>query len=149
MQKCKQCGVTAETARFYASNKSTCAECIKVGVRANRRAKLEYYLEYDRKRAFRPDRVAARKAYQARTGYHTGPVDAAKRAAHVMLGNALARKRIIKPTLCEACGRPERLDGHHYDYTKPLEVVWLCKPCHGQVHRYENEKARQRERELA
>lgn len=118
-------------------------------VRANRAEKLEYYREHDRKRAFRPDRVEARKAYQQRTGYHTGPVAAAKRAAHIMLGNAVARKRITKPALCEACGRPERLDGHHYDYTKPLEVVWLCKPCHGQVHRYENEMARQRQKEIA
>ena len=149
MQQCKQCGATAETARFYVSNNSKCAECIKAGVRANRRANLEYYQEYDRKRAWHPHRVAARKVYQAKNGYSTGPVAAAKRAAHVLLGRAVRSKRVLKPTLCEACGLPERLDGHHYDYTKPLEVVWLCKPCHGQVHRYENERARQRAKERA
>ena len=27
------------------------------------------------------------------------------------------------------------LHGHHEDYSQPLEVVWLCAPCHGLRHR--------------
>ena len=54
---------------------------------------------------------------------------------------AAARKRgeIVKPKRCERCGKPERrgvryLEGHHEDYSKPLEVVWLCGTCHKKRH---------------
>ena len=43
---------------------------------------------------------------------------------------AIQKCIIVKPKYCELCGRERRLMGHHEDYSKPLEVVWTCSPCH-------------------
>lgn len=34
---------------------------------------------------------------------------------------------------CVVCGDPET-EMHHEDYTKPLDVVWLCKKHHEHTH---------------
>ena len=34
---------------------------------------------------------------------------------------------------CEVCG-DEKVEAHHEDYTKPLDVRWLCKLHHLQAH---------------
>lgn len=48
---------------------------------------------------------------------------------------ALCRGSIVKPTYCQHCGRESKLEAHHYDYNKPLEVQWLCKRCHSKAHK--------------
>jgi hypothetical protein len=35
---------------------------------------------------------------------------------------------------CERCGSPNS-QIHHADYSQPLEVTWLCRPCHLAMHR--------------
>jgi len=35
---------------------------------------------------------------------------------------------------CEVCGEIKS-EAHHGDYTKPLEVIWVCKKHHGEIHR--------------
>lgn len=46
--------------------------------------------------------------------------------------DALKSGKLIKSTHCEVCGvENHKLDAHHEDYEKPLEVVWCCRtPCH-------------------
>lgn len=43
---------------------------------------------------------------------------------------------------CEKCGSPKS-QMHHHDYSKPLEVEWLCRPCHMTLHRQEEFEKRQ------
>lgn len=31
---------------------------------------------------------------------------------------------------CQRCERKTQTQGHHYDYSRPLEVEWLCALCH-------------------
>lgn len=43
---------------------------------------------------------------------------------------------IIKPIHCEKCNEIKLLDGHHEDYSKPLQVMWLCRQCNADRHKY-------------
>lgn len=53
------------------------------------------------------------------------------------IANAAKRRGVLKvPEGCEVCGCPiAKLDMHHEDYTKPLEVVFMCPTCHGKTRR--------------
>lgn len=54
--------------------------------------------------------------------------------AHGKLIYAIRAGKIIKPKECSICGRVTRLSGHHRDYSKPLDVLWLCSSCHKLEH---------------
>lgn len=45
---------------------------------------------------------------------------------------ALRSGKIVRQP-CEVCGC-EKVEGHHDDYSKPLEVRWLCTKHHLDVH---------------
>lgn len=40
----------------------------------------------------------------------------------------------IKRNACVKCGN-EQAEVHHSDYTKPLEIIWLCRKCHILIHK--------------
>jgi len=49
------------------------------------------------------------------------------------LSNAVKNGKVIKQP-CFVCGE-EKTEGHHPCYSLPLDVVWLCKSHHQQLHR--------------
>jgi hypothetical protein len=61
-----------------------------------------------------------------------------KYRAKLQVRYAIQRKELIKPMECSKCNRKVRLFGHHFDYSKPLEVVWLCGSCHKNIHLLDN-----------
>ncbi len=61
--------------------------------------------------------------------------DPIKRSARSKVSNALRDGRIQKPEFCEDCGTKEKLEAHHQNYTKQLDIRWLCTLCHGKTHR--------------
>jgi hypothetical protein len=55
-----------------------------------------------------------------------------KKASHIVVAQALYSGS-LKKLPCENCGM-ERVDAHHEDYTKPLDVRWLCRKHHKARH---------------
>lgn len=87
----------------------------------------------------RPDLLADEPAESAPTKgpkvkYKSTP-EASK--AHNILNRAIAKGKIHRPNLCEECGSTGNIEGAHYDYSQPLNVEWLCKPCHSRWDRAE------------
>lgn len=46
-----------------------------------------------------------------------------------------AVRKLPRPEACSRCLRVGKVEGHHEDYAKPTEVVWLCNPCHNARHK--------------
>jgi hypothetical protein len=55
-----------------------------------------------------------------------------KHAAHRMMTSAIRKGELVRGA-CEVCGEI-KTDGHHDDYSKPLDVRWLCRKHHIEAH---------------
>lgn len=162
MKTCTSCFAEKDESEFYLSSKgrpsSRCKECTKARVRAYYAANVDKRKEYDKNRAMLPHRVSARLAYQATENgreavsrghkkYNKSPLKKqamrryeerypSKRLAHIKCGNAIRDGRLIRQP-CEACGEAKS-QAHHDDYSKPLNVRWLCTKHHAEWHRHNN-----------
>ncbi len=144
MALCKVCG-TSDMNLFYSSIKTYCKEHWKMLVRKNRIEKIEHYRTFDKARASMPHRVAARLEYantpkgvaaHNRAKFKWSERNKKKRHVAIAVNNAVRDKKITKPDSCQECGKVNcRIEGHHDDYTKPMEVRWLCSTCHRAWHK--------------
>jgi len=131
MKQCFKCGEEKPLTEFYEHQRMAdghlgkCKECTKKDSRANRRKRIEYYREYDRKRgAHGPEDKTVRYRSKNPEKYY----------AHTAVSNAIRSGELMKPNNCEKCGAERLLHAHHPDYSKPLDVEWLCVPCHTLAH---------------
>jgi hypothetical protein len=151
LKVCVDCCQPKERSAFYRNSTNAdgrfkwCKDCHKIRLIP----RMEAIRAYDRQRGQLPERkriVLARapkykgKPYRQIKAMRASHPEAA--AARAALGNAVRDGRIVKPLVCEGCGAGGKLHGHHEDYSKPLEVDWLCSKCHGARHREINEERR-------
>lgn len=58
-----------------------------------------------------------------------------KKAAHKAVALAIKEGRLKNPGRCSECNRDTTyLDAHHDDYSRPLQIRWLCISCHRRLH---------------
>jgi ribosomal protein S27AE len=105
-----------------------CKECTKKDVSQNYADNRSHYAEYERERYQRKGRREKVIEYQ-RTRRANNPE---KYAAHYAVSNAVRDGRLKKQP-CEVCGA-KKVQAHHDDYSKPLEVRWLCRVHHLELH---------------
>jgi hypothetical protein len=67
-------------------------------------------------------RAGINRGWQARNSEKV----VAQRALH----EAVRRGVLSRPGFCEGCGRVGKVEGHHEDYLRHLDVAWLCRKCH-------------------
>lgn len=56
-----------------------------------------------------------------------------RRRAVVATGCAIQSGKLVRQP-CEVCGKTSYVDAHHDDYSRPLDVRWLCRSHHRQHH---------------
>lgn len=149
LKRCFKCGEEKPIEEFYKhpqmadGHLNKCIECARADVKKNREGNQDYYDKYEKMRAKLNHRVEARKEY-AQTGrgrlVHTETCRRYRKnhpeayEAHKAVAIAVSSGRLVKPELCEDCGENRRLYAHHEDYSKPLDVNWLCSSCHRKRH---------------
>ncbi len=90
----------------------------------------EHIHEYDRKNYAEHYRERAVEAKRRRRKLHPEQAH-----AHNVVTKALMSGKLLCCP-CEVCGC-EKVDAHHDDYSKTLEVRWLCRQHHADHHRLE------------
>jgi len=134
MKTCFKCKTEKPLGEFYRHPQmkdgrlNKCKECTKRDVSSNYEDRREYYAEYERKRFQQPKRKAAAMEYQRKRR----DANPEKYRASYLTSNAVRDGRLIKQP-CEVCGE-KKAQAHHDDYSKPLDVRWLCRKHHLGVH---------------
>jgi len=134
MKTCSVCSLNKCKSEFQvrlASKDGLTAAC---GVCLANRDKARYLKERDyrlSKMKIYSKTDAGKKAHSA-ANKKWQEQNALRRAAHVLLNNALKNGRITK-TACFTCGE-EKVEAHHADYSNPLGVIWLCAKHHKDIH---------------
>ena len=148
MKICKRCNENKVKNDFYKHKEmkdghlSICKLCTKKRINSHRKNNIEKIRSYDRSRGDLPHRVLARKKYSKTEAYKFSQYIAnrkwilnnkIKRNASAMVRKAIKKGWLIKKN-CEVCDNPKS-QGHHEDYSNPLEVVWLCDKHHKIRHK--------------
>lgn len=154
-KKCICCGIEKDISEYYSNSTMSdghinkCKECCKSQSKKNREKHLEYYRNYDRNRPNKKERACKemeqkRKMrevnpekydniyHKARKNYRANHHE--KYLANERLRYAIETGKIVRPSECSCCGKKCIPQGHHFDYSKPLEVIWLCAGCHSAEH---------------
>ena len=133
--RCSLCGEWKLEDDYYKNNRTAnkltvqCKQChIQTAIKTrNPENKKRINREYmrrarktDPKKYRRRERIASRKRPKNE-----------KTKARKILNNAVRSGKIIRPANCSECGKLRKITAHHDDYSKPLEVRWLCYECHG------------------
>lgn len=133
MKRCGKCGVEKTLDSFHRDKSRKdgrhpyCAVC--------QTAKASLWCKENRDRA-RVNVKRYKSRHRKEIADRNRAYDAAnreKRAAHSAAHVAVKDGRIKRRKKCQRCWRPAA-HMHHADYTKPLDIEWLCHFCHRKVH---------------
>ena len=129
-KQCTQCKQPKDVSEFPRRGKSLRAACRS----CTRAAFRDWYARVKIDPSKERVRVAKRLRNHGRKDKRYSNSDPYRRRARMALNYAVKSGVVIRPAACSACGWVCKPHGHHADYSKPLEVEWLCSICHGKRH---------------
>lgn len=135
-KKCFKCQLAKPLVEFYKHPKmgdghlGKCKDCTRKDSsnRYRRPESRELIRAYDKYRNQTPERKAKTLGYLQKRRLLHPEKDRARR----LVGSAV-RRGLMEKQPCEICKSPE-VQAHHPDYSKPLNVRWLCFIHHRQEH---------------
>lgn len=133
MKECVRCRQTLPTASFRThptngdGRQAYCVACQREKNREWRLANPDKIKAANRARYVKEIEASGRRASKN--------VAPEARRAHHEVERAVVKGTLARPPCCSRCGSADRaIHAHHEDYGRPLDVTWLCAPCHGEVH---------------
>lgn len=149
---CRTCNIDKDVSQFYPSQAGTkgrcrCKDCCKIYQAEYKLKHPEQVRMWTRKRMRKwrennPELNCERSQEQSvkhrernnsySRKYSKNNRD--KKRAQLIAYYAVKTGKLI-PQPCEVCGNP-RVEKHHDDYSKPLEVRWLCSMHHHRHHKW-------------
>ncbi len=135
MKTCSRCGEDKPFSSYYKMKaglhglEARCKDCVRVIKREYAHAHPEKMRARSRQKYASRAEVLREKAREYRSANHE------KCSARWKVKEALKTGRLSRPSTCSECGGYEaRIEAHHPDYSKPLEVKWLCTFCHAALN---------------
>ncbi len=107
--------------------RAQCKDCDKAYYKTHQKERANY--QRTRRRTSTGKVVMGKWARKHRLKYPE------KAKAIDTVNNAIKADKLRRPLTCESCNKEKFVEGHHPDYDKPLEVEWLCKKCHTELHK--------------
>jgi hypothetical protein len=138
-KQCAKCAEVKPLIDFHKNNtrkdghKYYCKVCACKEARTYRKKNLKRIHKRARERARGPQEREKKAQYNKQ--YVKKYPEKIKAANVIMV--ALRSGKLTRPKTCTAIGCEEsnKIQGHHHDYKKPLDVTWLCLQHHMQLHR--------------
>jgi hypothetical protein len=132
MKICAKCKLQKGDGDFYPSHPRWCKSCLKVNYltwQKNNPEKIGAMVR--RWRVRHPEKYQAIvRAASARMSKRRWKEHPEKAQAYWDVHHAVKKGVLVKPEKCTICNTKKPLEGHHADYSKPLEVIWCCRQCH-------------------
>lgn len=134
-KECFKCHELKPLSEFYAHSRmldghlNKCKACTKKDVRDHRENNQQKLQQYEKKRSKHPRRIEQNRRNIKR--YRKSNPEA--NLAHHIVNNAIRSGKLIKKP-CDVCGTIKLVHAHHDDYSKPLDVRWLCATHHRAHH---------------
>jgi len=128
---------------WRAANKEKCAkyakserERKKIGLIKKKMSEeeMKYLKEMAEKNQIEWKNLSEERKKEWKKQYRQRPERKLKEKSRHRLQEAVLYEKIRRPEKCEECGIKCIPHGHHFDYSKPLFVKWLCHLCHCHEH---------------